>query len=265
MKLFRKIFTSFILICFCNILTIAQTLADDGIKTAEDFVKSKDKNYKVDHKQKLANGSYLIGYKSGQHYYVEQVTPVKTIVGRDKDGNDITEIGYKNSKFDVNQYGNRDVKNWQEFENLCKDGKNANGQMCKVTLLRGDSGGKSLGSTTGDSTTTVAEKGLNQGYKPVNKKVAMQDVSGCSANYGLFSGLIAAGNKIFTGLRELIYVVAGFGIIGVSVGGFFGNPNYKWLGAIVISLVIIATTGELINAITGCETFTKNVITDTLK
>lgn len=98
-----------------------------------------------------------------------------------------------------------------------------------------------------------------------NKKAAISDVSGCSADYGLFSGLITAGGKIFTGLRELIYVVAGFGIIGVSVGGFFGNLNYKWLGAIVISLVVIATTGELINAITGCETFTTSVITDTLK
>ena len=81
----------------------------------------------------------------------------------------------------------------------------------------------------------------------------------------MFSGLITAGGKIFRGLRELIYVVAGFGIIGVAVGGFFGTLNYKWLGAIVISLVIIATTGELINAITGCENFTAQVITDTLK
>lgn len=98
-----------------------------------------------------------------------------------------------------------------------------------------------------------------------NKKAAVSDVTGCSADYGLFSGLITTGGKIFSGLRELIYVVAGFGIIGVSVGGFFGNLNYKWLGAIVISLVVIATTGELINAITGCETFTTKVISDTLK
>lgn len=108
----------------------------------------------------------------------------------------------------------------------------------------------------------------DQGIKtpsPNNHKAPLQDVTGCSADYGLFRGLITAGSKIFNGLRELIYVVAGFGIIGVSVGGFFGNLNYKWLGAIVISLVVIATTGELINAITGCKTFTTNVIQDTLK
>lgn len=101
--------------------------------------------------------------------------------------------------------------------------------------------------------------------KASNTVVSPQQISACTSDYGMFSGLITAGGKIFRGLRELIYVVAGFGIIGVAVGGFFGTLNYKWLGAIVISLVIIATTGELINAITGCENFTAQVITDTLK
>lgn len=90
-------------------------------------------------------------------------------------------------------------------------------------------------------------------------------VNGCSSDLGLFSGLIQTGNKIFKGLRDLIYTVAGFGIMAVAVGGFFGNLNWKWLGAIVISLVVIATTGELIDALTGCENYTKDMITDTLK
>ena len=98
-----------------------------------------------------------------------------------------------------------------------------------------------------------------------NPKQSTSAVTGCSSNQGIFSGLITTGSKVFNGLRDLIYVVAGFGIIGVAVGGFFGNLNWKWLGAIVISLVVIATTGELISAITGCENFTNAMITDTLK
>lgn len=98
-----------------------------------------------------------------------------------------------------------------------------------------------------------------------NSKASSGAVTGCSKDLGLFSGLINTGNKIFKGLRDLIYVVAGFGIIGVAVGGFFGNLNWKWLGAIIIALVVIATTGELINAITGCTEFTSSMITDTLK
>lgn len=98
-----------------------------------------------------------------------------------------------------------------------------------------------------------------------NTPATQGQISGCSSDLGLFSGLISTGKKIFTGLRDLIYVVAGFGIIGVAVGGFFGNLNWKWLGAIIIGLVVIATTGELLNAITGCTNYTSSMIQDTLK
>lgn len=98
-----------------------------------------------------------------------------------------------------------------------------------------------------------------------NTKAPEAHVTGCSSDYGLFSGLIKTGSDIFKGLRDLIYVVAGFGIIGVAVGGFFGNLNWKWLGAILIALVVIASTGEIINMITGCDNFSDKMITDTLK
>jgi hypothetical protein len=81
---------------------------------------------------------------------------------------------------------------------------------------------------------------------------------------GIFSELVQTGQLIFNRLRDLIYVVAGFGIIAVAVGGFFGNLNWKWLGAIVISLVVIATAGELVVALTGCEAFSSSLVTNTL-
>ncbi len=69
----------------------------------------------------------------------------------------------------------------------------------------------------------------------------------------LFSGLIRSGRSIFSDLRELVFIVAGFGIIAVGVGGIFGNLNWKWLGAIIVSLVVIATAGELISVMVGVE------------
>ena len=87
----------------------------------------------------------------------------------------------------------------------------------------------------------------------------------CSSDQGIFADLVNTGVKIFRQLRDLIYVVAGFGIIAVAVGGFFGNLNWKWLGAIIISLVVIATAGELVVLLTGCETFGSTLITNTLK
>lgn len=93
-----------------------------------------------------------------------------------------------------------------------------------------------------------------------------EDPTFCGANNGgVFEELVMTGQKIFNRLRDLIYVVAGFGIIGVAVGGFFGNMNWKWLGAIVISLVVIASAGELVVLLTGCEQYGGELITNTLK
>lgn len=92
-----------------------------------------------------------------------------------------------------------------------------------------------------------------------------QDASFCGDDVGAFRELVLTGQKIFNRLRDLIYVVAGFGIIAVAVGGFFGNLNWKWLGAIVISLVVIASAGELIVLLTGCEQYGTDLITNTLE
>lgn len=92
-----------------------------------------------------------------------------------------------------------------------------------------------------------------------------QDSSFCGSDKGVFGELVTTGITIFKGLRDLIYVVAGFGIIAVAVGGFFGNMNWKWLSAIVLALIVIASAGELIVLLTGCEQYGTTLITNTLK
>ena len=88
-------------------------------------------------------------------------------------------------------------------------------------------------------------------------------VSGTAwADDGIFSELTEKGAEIFTGMRDIVYVVAGFGIIGVAVGGFFGNLNWKSLSAIIIGLVVLAVTGAFVKYVTGEEI---QNITDTLK
>lgn len=81
---------------------------------------------------------------------------------------------------------------------------------------------------------------------------------------GLFGDLICKGAQIFNGIRDIIYVVAGFGIIGVSVGGFFGNMNWKWLGAIVIGLMVIGLTGSVISFV-GADDTTAEAVGNTLR
>lgn len=83
-----------------------------------------------------------------------------------------------------------------------------------------------------------------------------------AAEATLFGDLTAKGIEIFEGMRDIIYVVAGFGIIGVAIGGFFGNINWKWLGAIVIGLMVIGLTGGILTYIGGTDA---PEIEDTLK
>lgn len=86
--------------------------------------------------------------------------------------------------------------------------------------------------------------------------------TGSSGGGTLFGDLTQKGIQIFTGMRDIIYVVSGFGIIGVAIGGFFGNINWKWLGAIVIGLMVIGLTGEILIYVGGGDA---PKIEDTLK
>ena len=112
---------------------------------------------------------------------------------------------------------------------------------------------------------TSKEKNSTPAVSTIPSTNDAQDYTFCGDSQGVFSELIRTGQKIFNRLRDLIYVVAGFGIIAVAVGGFFGNMNWKWLGAIVISLVVIASAGELVVLLTGCEQYGSNLITNTLE
>lgn len=83
-------------------------------------------------------------------------------------------------------------------------------------------------------------------------------------SYALFETLTDSGIKIFTGMREIIFAVSGFGIVAVAIGGFFGNLNWKWLSAIIIGLVVIATTAAIINYMVDSTAITAEQIQDTL-
>ena len=86
----------------------------------------------------------------------------------------------------------------------------------------------------------------------------------CGSDGGLFSHLACTGGKIFSGMREIIYAVSGFGIIAIVIGSIFGSINWKWLTAIIIGLFVIAATAAIVNYMVGETTITADMITDSL-
>ena len=87
------------------------------------------------------------------------------------------------------------------------------------------------------------------------------------AQAALFSQLTQSGSEIFTGMKDIIYAVAGFGIVGIAIGAFFGNLNWKWLSAIIIGLMVIAGTAGILMYMTETEDLSSMSITiqDSLK
>lgn len=109
---------------------------------------------------------------------------------------------------------------------------------------------------TADTATNVT---ADTGAKKTTKTVSSSKTSGA-----LFGTLTQKAAEVFTGLREIIFAVAGFGITAVAIGGFFGNLNWKWLSAIIIGLVVISTTSAIINYMVDSDAVTGEMITDTL-
>ena len=89
--------------------------------------------------------------------------------------------------------------------------------------------------------------------------------SGSSSSSGsLFSDLTAKGLEIFGGMREIVYAVAGFGVLAVAIGGFFGVINWRWLASIIIGLMVIASASSIINYMVDSEVISDSLITDSL-
>jgi type IV secretory pathway VirB2 component (pilin) len=65
-------------------------------------------------------------------------------------------------------------------------------------------------------------------------------------SYAAFETLTQSGQKIFEGLKKIIYPASAVGIITVCMGGFFGNVNWKWLTAIVIGLIVISACASFV-------------------
>lgn len=65
-------------------------------------------------------------------------------------------------------------------------------------------------------------------------------------SYAVFENLTSTGWEIFGGMRQIIFGAAGFGIIAIAIGSFFGVLNWKWLSAIIIGLVVIGLTVSLV-------------------
>lgn len=110
--------------------------------------------------------------------------------------------------------------------------------------------------TSTENVTTTASR--------TSSSVPSSAASGTTSSGSLFGDLTSKGIEIFGGMREIVYAVAGFGILAVAIGGFFGVINWRWLASIIIGLMVIASASSLINYMVDSDVISDSMITDSL-
>ena len=91
-------------------------------------------------------------------------------------------------------------------------------------------------------------------YALMSLAVAMVFVAtGASASGNVFSTILARMLTTFRNARSVIFVVGGFGLIGLGFAAIFGKVNWKWLAALACGLAIVAVAGQVVDYVTRSD------------
>ena len=62
---------------------------------------------------------------------------------------------------------------------------------------------------------------------------------------------IAKATNVFRSVRTIVFVIGGFGLVGLAVQAIFGKVKWPWFGALAVGLGVLAAAGALISYATG--------------
>ena len=57
--------------------------------------------------------------------------------------------------------------------------------------------------------------------------------------------------NVFQSVRTIVFVIGGFGLVGLAVQAIFGKVKWPWFGALAVGLGVLAAAGAIINYATG--------------
>ena len=66
---------------------------------------------------------------------------------------------------------------------------------------------------------------------------------------------IAAGKAVamFNHVKMIIFVIGGFGLVGIAFQAIFGKVKWTWFAGLAIGLAILAAAGAIVNYATGAK------------
>ena len=86
---------------------------------------------------------------------------------------------------------------------------------------------------------------------------AMADVTPAYAD--VFGALEKKGTNAFQNIKNLSFLVGGFGVIGLAVMAYFGRFQFKWMFALFGGLALLAASGSMVEYITQGGTDSEQV------
>lgn len=66
-----------------------------------------------------------------------------------------------------------------------------------------------------------------------------------------FGTVTSKGVELFNNVKTVVFVVGGFGLVGMAVGAVFGKINWKWCAALAFGLFILAIASKVVSYFTN--------------
>lgn len=67
----------------------------------------------------------------------------------------------------------------------------------------------------------------------------------------VFATVTSRTQNVFSSVRKIVFVVGGFGLVGLAIGAIFGAVKWKWLAALAMGLCILAVANAVVKYATG--------------
>lgn len=64
----------------------------------------------------------------------------------------------------------------------------------------------------------------------------------------------------FQNVRSVIFIVGGFGLVGLAFAAIFGKVKWSWLAALAVGLAIVAVAGAVVDYVTRPGTGSPNEV-----
>ena len=82
---------------------------------------------------------------------------------------------------------------------------------------------------------------------------AQESGSGLGGGDNVFDTVTERMITTFKNVRAVIFIVGGFGLVGLGFAAIFGKVNWKWLAALAAGLAIVAIAGAVVDYVTQAD------------